>query len=257
LRQSVTTLADFYASRRGRAVLAMTLRRLHALWPHLEGRDILGYGYALPFLKTYEKNAARIIHAMPQGMGAQAHETPRGNCSVMTTGRQLPFMPGAFDRVLVMHGLEEAANMAALLKELWRVMAPEGRVVIVAANRAGLWARSDKTPFGAGRPFSGAQLSKALTLAGFETLARAGALYCPPFNRLCGARSAGVFEKFGETVWPGFSGLVLVEAIKRHYVGTDSREKKRILQPNFKGALGASQAASTGQGPKEAAKING
>ena len=256
MRQSVTTLADFYSSKRGRAVLAMALRRLHALWPHLEGSDVLGYGYGPPFLKEYEKNVSRMVYAMPQGMGAQACQTPRGNCSVMTTGRQLPFMPGAFDRVLVMHGLEEAANTPALLRELWRVMAPEGRIVIIAANRAGLWARSDKTPFGSGRPFSGSQLSKALTAAGFETLARAGALYCPPFNRLCGLRAAGAFEKFGETVWPGFSGLVLVEAIKRHYVGTDSREKKRILRPSFKGALGASRTADNGRRPKEVAKVN-
>jgi len=234
----------------------MTLRRLHALWPHLEGRDVLGYGYGLPFLQAYEKNAHRMVYAMPEGMGAMEHATPRGNCTIMTKGQQLPFMPGAFDRVLVMHGLEEAANMPALLSELWRVMAPEGRIVIVAANRAGLWARSDKTPFGAGRPFSGTQLSRALTAAGFETLARAGALYCPPYNRLCGTRSAAVFERFGETVWPGFSGLVLVEAIKRHYVGTDSREKKRILRPNFTGALGASRINTNGPRPKEAAKVN-
>ena len=240
MRQSVTKLEQFYASRRGLAAQSMVNRRLHALWPHLEGRDVLGFGYGLPYLAEYEKGTHSIIHAMPHGQGAVSHQSRRGNSAVIVPEPQLPFPPATFDRVLVAHGLEETPDLSALLSELWRVMKPEGRIVIIAASRAGLWARSDKTPFGAGQPFSRSQLSNGLKSAQFVPLVRSGALYSPPFKMFCGPRMTETMEKFGETVWPGFSGLVLVEAVKRLYAGHERRAHKKILRPTFagSGALG-------------------
>ncbi len=240
MTQTVTRLEKFYRTPLGRAAQTMVLRRLHSLWPHMENLDVLGYGYGVPYLKNYQAKTHRMIHAMPVGQGVARNLTRRGNSSVLVHEHQLPFMPASFDRVFVSHGLEEAAQAQLVLNELWRVMKPEGRIVIAAANRAGLWARSDKTPFGAGRPFSRTQLSSALRKAGFVPLVRSGALYCPPIDRLSGPRMSRMFETFGETVWPGFSGIVLVEAVKRLYVGQNGSEKKTILRPKFSGALGAS-----------------
>ncbi len=239
LRQDIDMLEKFYGSKLGLTAQSMVLRRLHAVWPHLEGCDVLGYGYDLPYLGSYKKGAHRIIHAMPGGQGAALQKSKRGNTSLLVEEAKLPFMPGVFDRVLVVHGLEETPDLTALFAELWRVMKPQGRIVIIAANRAGLWARSDKTPFGAGRPFSRTQLSKALKRAGFVTMVRSGALYSPPLKAMCGKRMSAAVETFGETVWPGFSGLVLVEAVKRLYAGHDSRERTKILRPRFVSPLGA------------------
>lgn len=242
MRQSVQKLEQFYASRLGAAAQAMVSRRLQTLWPDLNGLDVLGYGYGIPYLFGYADGAHSVIYAMPSDQGVARQMSAGGNTSVLTPDHHLPFAPGVFDRVLVVHGLEEAPRMPALLTELWRVMQPEGRIVIVAANRAGLWARSDKTPFGAGRPFSRTQLSDALKTSGFVPMIGSGALYCPPLTRMCGLRTAASFEKFGETVWPGLSGLVLVEAVKRLYAERDGRQKKRLRRPDFSGAgaLGAS-----------------
>lgn len=242
VRQSVQKLEQFYTGHLGAAAQAMVSRRLQSLWPGMDGLDVLGFGYGIPYLHSYAEQVRSMVYAMPSEQGVARQMSARGNISVLTMDRELPFGPSVFDRVLVAHGLEEAPHMPALLDELWRVMKPEGRIVIVAANRAGLWARSDKTPFGAGRPFSGSQLSEALKTSGFVPLVRSGALYCPPMNKMCGLRTAGGFEKFGETVWPGLSGLVLVEAVKRLYGGRDSRQKKRLRRPDFSGAgaLGAS-----------------
>ncbi|MEE9273028.1 MAG: methyltransferase domain-containing protein [Robiginitomaculum sp.] len=236
-------------SKLGRAAQAMTVRRLHALWPHLNGMDVLGYGYAIPYLKTYENGAHRIINAMSHSQGAARHcpkrsGTRRGNTSLLVCEHELPFPPSVFDRVVIAHGLEETPNFSVLLEEIWRVLKPEGRVVIIVANRSGLWARSDKTPFGAGRPFSRKQLSNALKNAKFVPLVRAGTLYCPPINSICEGRTAQVLESFGETVWPGFSGLVLVEAVKRLYAGRGVGDKRRAKQQTFTGSgvLGTPQS---------------
>ena len=246
MRQNVQELEQFYTSRLGAAAQAMVSRRLQTLWPDLDNKDVLGYGYGIPYLHSYQDGARSMIYAMPSEQGAARQMSGRGNVSALTMDHELPFEPSVFDRVLVAHGLEEAPHMPALLDELWRVIKPEGRIVIVAANRAGLWARSDKTPFGAGRPFSRSQLSDALKSSGFVPLVRSGALYCPPMNKMCGTSMAGGFEKFGETVWPGLSGLVLVEAVKRLYAGRGGRQKnrlqKRLRRPQFggSGVLGTS-----------------
>jgi hypothetical protein len=68
------------------------------------------------------------------------------------------------------------------LREVWRVTAPEGRVIAIAANRTGLWARTDSTPFGHGRPYSRSQLAALLRDAMFEPTASARALYAPPWS---------------------------------------------------------------------------
>jgi len=205
VRQSVQKLEQFYTSRLGAAAQAMVSRRLQTLWPDLNGLDVLGYGYGIPYLQSYREGVRSIVYAMPPEQGAARQMSERGNISALTMDHELPFAPSVFDRVLVAHGLEEAPNMPALLDELWRVMKPEGRIVIVAANRAGLWARSDKTPFGAGRPFSRTQLSDALKTSGFVPLVRSGALYCPPMNKMCGMSTARTFEKFG----PDYQDLYL------------------------------------------------
>ncbi len=243
MRQTIQTLEQFYNSRLGQAAKTMIGRRLAALWPDLRQMDVLGYGYALPHLQNYEDSAHMLIHAMPEEQGAANFHTKRGNASVLCMDYYLPFEPGVFDRVLVVHGLEEAPRLRPLLEELWRVMKPEARIVIITANRSGLWARSDKTPFGAGRPFSRAQLSGLLKDCGFAPSARSGALYCPPIKSFYSPRMINGFEKFGETVWPGFSGLVLVEAVKRLYAGRVEKKKHELLRPKITraGALGTSR----------------
>ena len=73
----------------------------------------------------------------------------------------LPFPDVFFDRILIVHGLEGAEACAPLLRQLWRVLAPEGRILLVAPNRASLWAQVEVSPFGHGRPFSRIELDAA------------------------------------------------------------------------------------------------
>ena len=93
------------------------------------------------------------------------HREP--NRAALSAERSLPFPNALFDRVLVIHGLEESEAPAALLAEARRVLAPSGRLIAAVASRHGLWSRADATPFGHGRPFTRTQLEAAvLHLAG-------------------------------------------------------------------------------------------
>lgn len=233
MRQNVIHLERFYASRLGQAAQAMAMRRLITLWPNLSGKDILGYGYTHPFLRPHVDSAKHIALAMPGGQGAIAQRSKRGFISCLTEDDSLPFSDAEFDNVLLAHAVEEAENLQSFLAEMWRVTKPEGRIIIIASNRGGLWARSDKSPFGAGRPFSRTQLRGLLRTAGFEPTFWAGALYAPPVKFLTGNTLLPIFERFGETVWPGFSGLVLVEAVKRLYAEPSGREAQKASRPVF------------------------
>lgn len=233
MRQTVLTLEKFYASRLGLAAQDMVMRRLTSLWPDLSGRDVLGFGFCTPYLGYYLKSANRVVLAMPGGQGAVAQEGPRGIIACLTEENDLPFSDGRFDNVLCVHAAEEAPDLPVLLRELWRVTKPEGRIVVIAPNRSGMWARSDVSPFGAGRPFSRTQLRAALNDAGFVPTVWSGALYVPPIRRLVKPAITRGCESFGETVWAGFSGLVLVEAIKRLYAEPKGHMNKLVMRPSF------------------------
>ena len=74
---------------------------------------------------------------------------------------------------------------AALLREVWRVLAAGGRLLAVVPNRRGVWARIDTTPFGHGRPYSRSQItaSAARDLVHADRLGR-GALRAADRARL-------------------------------------------------------------------------
>jgi ubiquinone/menaquinone biosynthesis C-methylase UbiE len=88
---------------------------------------------------------------------------PEGkNASLFCEEDALPFPDMFFDRILIVHGLESSESLRALLRQLWRVLAPEGRILLVAPNRASLWAQVQRSPFGHGRPFSKMELEGLL-----------------------------------------------------------------------------------------------
>jgi SAM-dependent methyltransferase len=235
MRETATRLETFYATPLGLAARDMAARRLATLWPDLAGKNVLGYGYCQPLLQSYAKAANRVVYAMPEGQGAVAHANLRGVSTLLTRGRALPFSDATFDYVLAMHALEEAETPRETLSELFRVLRPEGRIVILAANRSGMWARAESLPFGAGRPYSRKQLKAALSVAGFTPTVGSNALYIPPARWCARPKLIRGAERFGETVWPRFSGLVLVEARKQLYAPTLIGHADTVARPAFAG----------------------
>jgi SAM-dependent methyltransferase len=226
MRVDVLALQRFYASPLGEAARRAGVRRLEALWPNGDGLDILGLGYPGAYLDRYRTSARRVTAMMPAAQGAEPWPSNGPIATALAEDTRLPFMDAVFDRVLIVHGLEECDAVNAMLREVWRVMAPEGRLVVVAANRWSLWAQADTSPFGHGRPYSRTQLANLLSDAMFEPVVSARALYAPPWR--WAARAADAFERVGERVWPAQGGLVLMEAVKRLYA-TTARSQGRVL----------------------------
>jgi SAM-dependent methyltransferase len=163
---------------------------------------------------------------MPAQQGVEVWPVEGRNLAALAPEDSLPFPNALFDRIFVAHGLEESADPAEFLSEVARVLAPSGKVIVAVASRNGLWANTDKTPFGHGRPYSRSQLAELVREADLEPSGWTRALYVPPVGWM--ARWAEGFEQAGSRLWPGFAGLLLMEAVKQTFAVKPQGLKARV-----------------------------
>ena len=214
MRHEVHGLANFYATPAGLVTARLLREKLRALWPRLPGQAVLGLGYASPFLRIWTPEASRCVALVPDQL--PRWRWPRDGASRTTVAAEdaLPFPDLLFDRILLVHGLEHAENTRRLLREAWRVLKDDGRLLVVAPNRLGLWAQLERTPFGHGQPYSPGQLETLLRRQMFQVERRDAALFIPPFQTRLLLRGAGGWERVGHRLFPRFAGVTLMEASK-------------------------------------------
>jgi SAM-dependent methyltransferase len=213
----VVDLRDFYRSALGQVARRMMRRAIQRVWPDLRGMRLLGLGYATPFLAALAPETERTIAVMPASLGVLGWPPEGPNIVALAEEGELPFADYSIDRVLLVHALETSEEVRAMLKEIWRVLAGGGRLLIVAPNRRGIWARLDRTPFGSGRPYTQSQLSQLLRDEQFTPVGSDAALFVPPSNGRMVRRSAAAWERIGRRWFPTFAGVLLVEASKQIY----------------------------------------
>ncbi len=214
MRRSIEELRIFYGEPAGALARRLLARRLEDAWGEAANCDVLGLGYATPWLDAFV-GARRVVAAMPGGQGVEPWPAVGRNRTLLVDDRRLPFAAGSFDRVLMVHALEEADDARALMLEAVRALAPAGRLIVVAAARGGLWARAESTPFGHGRPFTRRQLERLVREVGLEPTAWSQTLYVPPWPPLLPL--ADGFEQVGKRVLPGAAGVILLEATRQAY----------------------------------------
>ena len=236
LTPDVLDLASFYTERLGGVAQGLVGAKLASLWPRVTGDRVLGVGYATPYLAPFVSQAERVLNFMPAAQGVMNWPSDGGNLAALVVEDELPLTDSSIDRILVIHCLETAGNARETLRELWRVLVPGGKMIIVVPNRRGIWARVESTPFGYGRPFSRGQLSTLLRNTEFSETAWGGALFAPPFASRMLIHSGRAWERTGAMLWPGFAGVQIVEATKLVYQGLPARSRRR-QQPAFRPAL--------------------
>ncbi len=215
----VQDLRDFYyRSALGRSAQSSMRRRLLELWPESKGQSVVGFGFAIPLLRPYLAEARRVMALMPGPQGVMPWPLDAENISVLVEETFWPIETGHVDKLIVLHGLETSERADDLLEEAWRVLGPGGKALFIVPNRAGLWSRRDRTPFGYGRPYSAGQLETQLRKHQFLPERHVGALYQFPSTRRISMKTAAMFEKVGRTM-PGMiaGGAFMVEASKLIY----------------------------------------
>ena len=237
MRFDILDLKEFYAGKIGQLALELLSERLAESWPSLTDQRICTIGYCLPYIES-NWPGDNAMAFMPATMGVVPWPEGRENKTALVNEVHLPLADNSVDYVLIIHALEMTYDPETMMHELWRVLVPGGRVLIVVPSRSGIWARRDITPWGSGRPFSRHQLRHLLHDAGFSPLTWTACLAAPPIRWTPMARIAKVIERPMRRVLPQLCGLNIVEAQKLVYAPVNrARTRSFVLKPVSRPAL--------------------
>jgi SAM-dependent methyltransferase len=227
----VTDLREFYASPLGQTARRIIARRIRSRWDNVAGMDVVGLGYASPYLRMFAEEARATVSLMPFNQGVVRWPREGRSRSALVPDTELPLRDMSAERILVVHGLEHNEARGLYLREIWRVLMPQGRLIIVVPNRRGPWARLETTPFGHGRPYSLSQIERFLRQASLEPVGMTPCLFLPPFRFRAIGPAILAWERVGNRLWPAFCGAIIVEAIKQVHAGVRVPVKKPVFTP--------------------------
>lgn len=229
----VRDLRDFYyRSALGRVAQRVIRKQMLSFWPDADRQNVAGFGFATPLLRPYLPQARRVMTLMPAPQGVMPWPAGLPNVSLLCEETRWPLDTGHLDRLVLMHGLETSERVGDLLDECYRVLGPGGEMLVIVPNRSGLWAQSDRTPFGYGRPYSRAQLELQLKLHDFIPRAHVSVLYQPPSPRRFWMKTAPFWERLGRAV-PGLSGGVSMMLVAKRTPPTRRglEQRAHVLNP--------------------------
>lgn len=229
----ITDLREFYSSELGGLARRLIRARLQKFWSNTAGMNLLGLGYAAPYLRSFTESCMRTLAFMPAQQGVTWWPAEGPNATALTEETALPLADSSIDRLLLVHALENTEHIGSLLEEAWRVLAGQGRMIVVVPHRGGFWTFSSRTPFGFGFSFSLSHLRRLLTHNRFQIERSAGALFTPPFLHRFFAPASDWLEEHGNTFCLPLAGVLLVEVSKQVYA-RPRREKaalKSVLLP--------------------------
>ncbi len=213
-------LKEFYDTLQGRVVQRIIRQHVRYFWPDVKGQRVVGLGYAVPYLRPFADEAERVIALMPMQQGAIFWPAEGKGLVSMCDEAELPIESNSVDKLLVIHTMNSVESMHAILQESWRILAGQGRLIMIVPNRSGIWARMDNTPFGHGTPYSSGQIRQLLKEYMFVPERTERALFFPPSSSRLMLVTSSAWEKIGQKLFNAFGGVNIVEATKQLYAGT-------------------------------------
>jgi SAM-dependent methyltransferase len=227
-------LKQFYSSRLGGLAQYYVEEALLPWREKLNGHNVLGLGYAIPYLGSFLGNRNHVIAVMPEHEGAIHWPCGAPCLSTVAQELELPLADASIDMVILVHALEYSEQPAFLLQEIWRVLSASGQLVVIVPNRGGLWAHAETSVFGSGQPYSVNQLKRLFEANMFAPRASKTILFTPPVNSFL-SRPHRLLEICGKRMLGAFGGLLIGSAQKQVYATTKqlstSYQKKSILVP--------------------------
>ena len=228
----VIDLRDFYRSPLGEVARRMVSRQIRALWPQVSGLSLLGIGYATPYLQDFDSPAHPPMALMPAAQGVLHWPDDKPGLVALSNEALLPFPDNSIDRILLVHALESSEQLRPMLREVWRILSENGRLLVIVPNRRGIWARVETTPFGHGHPFTPGQISRLMRDTMFTPLRGKRALFMPPLSSGLALASAPAWEKIGNRFLKGLAGVLLLEASKQIYAAAPLADARQpVLSP--------------------------
>lgn len=163
------------------------------------------------------------------------HCAEQGEAAALTRAYALPFASASLDLVVLPHVLEFSPQPHQVLREVERVLVPEGSVIIAGFNPFSLWGLRRTVARGDARyPWQGSYLSVLrvkdwMALLGFETQSGSFGCYAPAVTSEKWIARWGFMDKAGDRWWPVCGGAYMIQGVKRV-------PGMRLLTPNWRTA---------------------
>ncbi|MBS1131166.1 MAG: ric methyl-transferase [Proteobacteria bacterium] len=217
---SIPGMDAWLASAPGRYVLDWEQRQLDGIVA-----DIFGF------------NALQL--GLPQGDFLRANRIPLrqhageyGQVDVLCNYTALPFASNSIDLVVLPHILEFSDEPHQILREVERILIPEGQVIVIGFNPLSLWGLKRKLDRNGEYPWNGTYLSinrlkDWLKLLGFEVDRGSLGCYVPPVDQLKWLQNWRFIENATNRWWNFSGGVYVLRAIKRTH-------SMRLITPIWK-----------------------
>ncbi len=234
---SYKAFSEFYSAKLGVLAQRFIMTRMTEIWPDVRHHSLLALGYAQPYLENYAAQAERTVIMTPNADDGVPWTLQAKNVLCYAKPTLQPFGYESFDRILAIHSLEFTENLSEALHESWRVLKPNGRMMIIVPNRMSTWARTDNCPFAYGAPFTVSQIKHALHENNFMIERQRKGLFIPPFETNFMLSLSPFFEGLGSSVFKSFGGVHVIEVSKKIYApikpdkGSAIAAAKKILIP--------------------------
>ena len=163
------------------------------------------------------------------------------HADLMASNEALPFEEASVDLIIAPHILEQMAEPYELLKEIHRVLMPEGRLIISGFNPMSLWGIKRLLSFDIDYPWNTkfiplSKIKEWLPIIGLEMVEGKMGCYVPPIQQSSWLKKLHSMEKLGDRWWPMLGGFYFLVIQKRVHGMTPIRplwKKKLIKTPVY------------------------
>ena len=211
----LTSLEHWYRTSLGRALAVQEAACLDALLHDTFGYYLVQVGVAHCFQEVLAASRIRHRVLMP-GQVATGQPGPQ----VIGNPAALPLAADGIDAVVLPHTLDFVPDPRQVLREVERVLIPEGRVIILGFNALSSWGllrllyRYRRRVPWCGRFLTAYRVEDWLSLLGFDVECRQQIMFRPPMRGALGPRLA-VLDTLGRRLWPALGGVYVIKAVKR------------------------------------------
>lgn len=235
----LTRLGHWYRTPAGRYVAHAEAVCLERLLADCFGHYVVQFGAQAQFADAVATCRFRQRVVLGEGVDSGVAD----GAGIRALPFELPLDSASVDAVLLPHSLDFCAEAPLLLREVERVLIPEGRVILFCFNPLSSWGLMRAWPRRRQRrhvPWCGAQLTPFrvgdwLRLLGFTQETREMLVFRPPLRRSL-VQQLDWLESTGRRWWPLLGGVFAVRAVKRVPARTSLRPAWRAPSPLLPGS---------------------
>lgn len=225
-------LETWFESHLGQTLLAQEQACLQEKVAAIFGYHVVQIGSPCPDLDLLRLSPVRnrIL------LGGASHRT---GFDLIADHRFLPLASDSVDGVILPHTLDFTSDPHQLVREVERILIPEGKLLLSGFNPWSQWGlrhlfqrRAGHAPW-CGQFFSCKRVQDWFSLLGFDLDDVVYLHYRPPMQNQVVMQKLAFLESLGKQLWPLLGGVYVMQAVKRSStltpIRTKWRVKKRVL----------------------------